>query len=98
MGKGQEAAGNTLEAKKQYLFAKNLYKELKLDDKVVEVDGLIEVLETAMEQEKAETESLEAEEAEKERQPKETENNAGSPTNPGEEIGPGIPVTQSLAA
>ena len=97
-GKGQEAAGDKLEAKKQYLFAKNLYKELKLDDKVVEVDGLIEVLETAMEQEKAETESLEAEEAEKERQPKETENNAGSPTNPGEEIGPGIPVTQSLAA
>lgn len=62
-GRGEEAAGNKLEAKKQYLFAKNLYKELKLDDKVVEVEGLIEILETAMEQEQAEKESLEAEEA-----------------------------------
>lgn len=97
-GKGQEAAGNKLEAKKQYLFAKNLYKELKLDDKVVEVDGMIEVLETAMEQEKAETESLEAEEAEKKQQQKENDNNTGSPADPGEEIGPGIPVTQSPAA
>ncbi len=97
-GKGQEAAGNKLEAKKQYLFAKNLYKELKLDDKVVEVDGMIEVLETAMEQEKAETEGLEAEEAEKKQQQKENDNNTGSPADPGEEIGPGIPVTQSPAA
>nr|WP_289707419.1 hypothetical protein [Enterocloster clostridioformis] len=97
-GKGQEAAGNKLEAKKQYLFAKNLYKELKLDDKVVEVDGMIEVLETAMEQEKAETESLEAEEAEKKQQQKENENDTGSPADPGEGIGPGIPVTQSPAA
>ena len=97
-GKGQEAAGNKLEAKKQYLFAKNLYKELKLDDKVVEVDGMIEVLETAMEQEKAETESLEAEEAEKKQQQKENENDTGSPADTGEEIGPGIPVTQSPAA
>ena len=97
-GKGQEAAGNKLEAKKQYLFAKNLYKELKLNDKVVEVDGMIEVLETAMEQEKAETESLEAEEAEKKQQQKENDNNTGSPADPGEEIGPGIPVTQSPAA
>ena len=97
-GKGQEAAGNKLEAKKQYLFAKNLYKELKLNDKVVEVDGMIEVLETAMEQEKAETEGLEAEEAEKKQQQKENDNNTGSPADPGEEIGPGIPVTQSPAA
>lgn len=59
-GKGQEAAGNTLEAKKQYLFAKSLYKELKLDDKVVEVDGLIEILETTMEQESRKAEQSEA--------------------------------------
>lgn len=63
-GKGQEAAGNKLEAKKQYLFAKNLYKELKLDDKVVEVEGLIEVLETTMEQESRKTEQSEAAETE----------------------------------
>lgn len=60
-GKEQETAGDKLEAKKQYLFAKNLYKELKLDDKVTEVDGLIEVLETSIVQE--EKESLEAEES-----------------------------------
>ena len=55
-GKQQEAAGDKLEAKKQYLFAKNLYRELKLDDKVIEVDGLLEVLDTAMEQEKEQEE------------------------------------------
>lgn len=59
-GKEQEAAGNTLEAKKQYLFAKSLYKELKLDDRVVEVDGLIEILETTMEQESRKAEQSEA--------------------------------------
>lgn len=59
-GKNQEAAGNKLEAKKQYLFAKNLYKELKMDDKVTEVNGLIDVLETSMDQDK-EKESLAAE-------------------------------------
>ena len=62
------------------------------------MDGMIEVLETAMEQEKAETESLEAEEAEKKQQQKENENDTGSPADTGEEIGPGIPVTQSPAA
>ena len=55
-GREEETAGNRLEAKKQYLFAKSIYKELKLDDKVEEVDGLIEILETAMEQEKEERE------------------------------------------
>lgn len=59
-GKEQEAGGNKLEAKKQYLFAKNIYKELKMDDKVSEVDGLIDVLETSMDQDK-EKESQEAE-------------------------------------
>lgn len=57
-GKQQEAAGDKLEAKKQYLFAKNLYRELKLDDKVIEVDGLLEVLDTAMEQEKEQKEEM----------------------------------------
>lgn len=62
-GRQQEAVGEKLEAKKQYLFAKNIYKELKMDDKVTEVDGLIEVLETsiAIDQENAEKESREAE-------------------------------------
>ena len=59
-GREEETAGNRLEAKKQYLFAKSIYKELKLDDKVEEVDGLIEILETAMDQDKAEKESREA--------------------------------------
>lgn len=51
-GREQEAKGNKLEAKKQYLFARNLYKELKMDDKVTVVDGLIDLLETSMEQDK----------------------------------------------
>lgn len=62
-GREQEAAGDKLEAKKQYLFAKNVYKEIKLDDKVTEVDGLIAVLETTMEKDKAEKESLAEEES-----------------------------------
>lgn len=57
-GREQEAAGDKLEAKKQYLFAKNLYKELKMDDKVMEVDGLLEVLETSIDQEKVDREKL----------------------------------------
>lgn len=60
-GREQEMAGSKLEAKKQYLFAKNIYKELKMDDRVEEVDGMIEVLETALIQEKEEKESQEAE-------------------------------------
>lgn len=97
-GKGQEAAGNKLEAKKQFLFAKNLYKELKLDDKVVEVDGLIEILETAMEQEQAEKESLEAEQAEIESKQAETEGNTGDSAGSGREVGPGVSNVQSPAA
>lgn len=96
-GKGQEATGNKLEAKKQYLFAKNLYKELKLDDKVVEVDGLIEVLETAMEQDQAEKESLEAEKAEKESleaEQADAEDSTESPAGPGVVVGPGVSAAQ----
>lgn len=51
--KTREAEGNRLEAKKQYLFAKNIYRELKMDEKVAEIDGLLEILETGMEQEEA---------------------------------------------
>lgn len=51
--KAREAEGNRLEAKKQYLFAKNIYRELKMDEKVAEIDGLLEILETGMEQEEA---------------------------------------------
>ena len=72
-GREEETAGNRLEAKKQYLFAKSIYKELKLDDKVEEVDGLIEILETAMDQDKAEKESREAELKEEKNQKKQSE-------------------------
>lgn len=48
VGKEQTAAGNYMEAKKQYLFAKNIYRELKQDDKVMEIDGLIEVLDVEL--------------------------------------------------
>jgi len=59
----QELAGDKLGAKKQYLFAKNLYRELKMDEKVSEIDGLLEVLETSIieEKEKAEEKSTEQE-------------------------------------
>ena len=51
-GRNQEFTGNKLEAKKQYLFAKNIYKELKMDDKVTEIDGLIDILDTVIVQDK----------------------------------------------
>ncbi len=60
-GKEQGTAGNLLEAKKQYLFAKNIYKELGMDDKVTEVDGLMEILEVDMAEEAAEQAAQEAE-------------------------------------
>ena len=49
-GNEQTAAGNFMEAKKQYLFAKNIYSELGMDDKVREMDGLIAVLDVEIEQ------------------------------------------------
>lgn len=49
-GNEQTAAGNFMEAKKQYLFAKNIYRELGMDDKVREMDGLIAVLDVEIEQ------------------------------------------------
>lgn len=55
-GKEQEEKGERLEAKRQYLLAKNLYRELKKDEKVMEVDGRIEVLEAALEKEREEKE------------------------------------------
>ena len=85
-GKQQEAAGDRLEAKKQYLFAKNLYRELKLDDKVIEVDGLLEVLDTALEQEKDQQEEIESKGEEKNQ---ETEfDDTIEPENPTESIYP----------
>ncbi len=90
-GKREEAAGNKLEAKKQYLFAKNLYRELKLDDKVVEVDGLIEILETIIEQEsqKAEqSETAETEDSSAFESLRETEQESNQES--GGEIGPGV--------
>ena len=49
-GNEQTASGNYMEAKKQYLFAKNIYRELGMDDKVREMDGLIEILDVEIEQ------------------------------------------------
>lgn len=49
-GNEQTASGNYMEAKKQYLFAKNIYRELSMDDKVREMDGLIEILDVEIEQ------------------------------------------------
>ncbi len=70
-GKVQEEAGDRLEAKKQYLLAKNLFRELKKDEKVAEVNGQIELLEAALEQEK------EKEEAEQEKEDLEVKGDQG---------------------
>lgn len=88
-----------MEAKKQYLFAKNLYKELKLDDRVTEVDGKLEILDAVIEQDKEEKESLAQEESEKaESEAAEEAAAGGNETvktgrpDPGtKEIGPGVP-------
>jgi serine/threonine protein phosphatase PrpC len=50
-GKQQADDGNYAEAKKQYLLAKNIYKELGMDDKAEELDGLMEILAVEVEQE-----------------------------------------------
>lgn len=43
---------NLIDAKKQYLFAKKIYTELKKDDKVKEIDSLIELLDLEIEENK----------------------------------------------
>ncbi len=53
-GKQQADDGNYVEAKKQYLLAKNIYKELGMDDKAEELDGLMEILAVEAEQESTE--------------------------------------------
>lgn len=89
-GREQEIAGDKLEAKKQYLLAKNLYKELKLDGKVTEIEGLLELLDIAAMQENVKKESKMS-----------TENNSRKENLPsgedtdvikeeGGEIGPGV--------
>lgn len=60
-GKEAGEANDRLEAKKQYLFAKNLYRELGMDAKVLEIDGLIAILEVEEVQDTIQ-ESSEAEE------------------------------------
>ena len=49
-GKQQADNGNYVEAKKQYLLAKNIYKELGMDDKAEELDGMMEILAVEVEQ------------------------------------------------
>ena len=56
-GKQQADDGNYVEAKKQYLLAKNIYKELGMDDKAEELDGLMEILAVELEQEDMEQSS-----------------------------------------
>lgn len=56
-GKQQADDGNYVEAKKQYLLAKNIYKELGMDDKAEELDGLMEILAAEVEQEDMEQSS-----------------------------------------
>lgn len=56
-GKQQADDGNYAEAKKQYLLAKNIYKELGMDDKAEELDGLMEILAVEVEQEDMEQSS-----------------------------------------
>ncbi len=56
-GKQQADDGNYVEAKKQYLLAKNIYKELGMDDKAEELDGLMEILAAEAEQEDMEQSS-----------------------------------------
>ncbi len=56
-GKQQADDGNYAEAKKQYLLAKNIYKELGMDDKAEELDGLMEILAVEAEQEDMEQSS-----------------------------------------
>ncbi len=56
-GKQQADNGNYVEAKKQYLLAKNIYKELGMDDKAEELDGLMEILAAEAEQEDMEQSS-----------------------------------------
>lgn len=101
-GRQQALEGNPLEAQKQYMFAKKLYKELKNDEKVLEIDSLIQVLEisAAIEQEKTEKESREEETAAEEESLTEQEtpsvlSGPGGETGPGglaamESFGPGI--------
>ena len=50
-GQQQADDGNYAEAKKQYLLAKNIYKEWGMDDKAEELDGLMEILAAEVEQE-----------------------------------------------
>ena len=95
--KEQETAGDKLEAKKQYLFAKNIYKELKMHGKVTEVDGLIEILETAMDQEQAEKAEKESRQAEN-GDGFEEQAGPGGEAGSGGEIGPGIAPGRSPAA
>lgn len=108
-GRQQEAAGDKLEAKKQYLFAKNIYKELKMEDRVMEVDGLIAVLETsiAIDQEKEKQEQSEQEKASQQKENWENQNSLETDINgsslpqteafdiseDSREVGPGIPVS-----
>lgn len=56
-GQQQADDGNYAEAKKQYLLAKNIYKELGMDDKAEELDGLMEILAVELEQQDMEQSS-----------------------------------------
>ncbi len=88
-GREREEAGEALEAKKQYLMAKNLYRELKKEEKVMEVSGRIELLEAGTEEEKENAGAAggASEKNRGERGQEETE--AGEEAGPGREAEPG---------
>lgn len=53
MAEAAEDSGDMLEAKKQYLNAKNVYKNIDQDEKVAEIEGVLEVISAEIEQAEA---------------------------------------------
>ncbi|SET56861.1 PP2C family serine/threonine-protein phosphatase [Lacrimispora sphenoides] len=89
-GREQEITGDKLEAKKQYLLAKNLYKELKLDGKVTEIEGLLELLDIAAMQENVKKESKMSAENNGQKESLPSGEDSDVIKKEGGEIGPGV--------
>ena len=94
-----EAAGDMLEAKKQYLSAKNVYKNLNQEEKVTEIDGILDVVNAEIEQQAEEKEKIAAQEiseedgsVEEEPQGKDSKGEAVKA-----ETGPGVEVREGEA-
>lgn len=94
-----ETAGDMLEAKKQYLSAKNVYKNLNQEEKVTEIDGILDVVNAEIEQQAEEKEKIAAQEiseedgsVEEEPQGKDSKGEAVKA-----ETGPGVEVREGEA-